>query len=41
MLCFDVEDVVFIINKWDIIYYDDDFEGEIFRIWELFLLRIK
>lgn len=41
MLCFDLKDVIFIINKWDNIYNEEGFEDEIFLIWEVFLLDIK
>lgn len=41
MPCFDPEDVIFITNKWDTIYHDDDLEGEISRTWESFLSKIK
>lgn len=44
MLCFDLEDVIFIINKWDNIKIDEDvgdFEEEIFNIWEFIILEIN
>lgn len=36
MLCFDVEDVIFLINKWDIVKGEVSDEEEIEKIWNIF-----
>lgn len=45
MLCFDLEDVIFVINKWDIILKnerdEDSSEDDEIYIWKIFELDIK
>lgn len=45
MLCFDLEDVIFVINKWDIILKnerdEDSSEDDEICIWKIFELDIK
>lgn len=38
MLCFECDNVIFIINKWDIIFfeYDSSEEDEEIKIWKKF-----
>lgn len=44
MLCFNLENVIFIMNKWDIIVYDEDDsseEDEEIKIWNVLKDNIK
>lgn len=43
MLCFDLWNVIFIINKWDILYSEDDSsdEDEEIKIWNMLKIDIK
>lgn len=44
MLCFNLENVIFIMNKWDIIVYDEEDssdEDEEIKIWNILRDNIK
>lgn len=43
MFCFSLEDVIFIINKWDLFNIDEDSsdEDEENKVWENIMLNIK
>lgn len=44
MLCFNLENVIFIMNKWDIIVYDEDDSSDVdeeIKIWNILKDNIK
>lgn len=41
MVCFNLEDVIFLINKWDIIFYvDEDIWEEFFKNLKIYLCKL-